>query len=426
MKSRTRYGLIVTGIVAFIVLSPFIYLFVRGEKYDFKNHRFITTGTLSVATQPKGAHIYLNGVDTATSSTNIRFITPGDYNVQLKKDQYFDWSKRLNIRGQYVTYANTIVSGITLFFSTPKKTNLASNIINFFAGTEKLLYLTKDKAFIADVGSPEKTDQINLPTSLDKLDIISSPDENYFLLRSASTPFYGVIDVRAKTLIDITSLTTSEQILFSNNNELFQIQSGTVYKIDWRLQQKNVILKNILTFYPTAQNIYYISGQTLAVAQAPNYNPVVLLTNLPTFQTASLYLSDRNQLFIVGDGSLYSLDQGLRRISDYVNSVKFDNKNEKLVYSTNNEIDIYDLLNNSNYLVTRSSASIQNPIAVVDLGWVFMQSDNRLQSIEIDNRDHQNNYTFANISDTSKYFVDNVAKYLFLLSNGELSRMQIR
>ena len=34
-----------------------------------------------------------------------------------------------------------------------------------------------------------------------------------------------------------------------------------------------------------------------------------------------------NCVVIVGDGSLYSLDQGLRKISDYVNSVKIDNKN---------------------------------------------------------------------------------------------------
>lgn len=446
MKSKARYSLIAAGIVAFIVLSPFVYLFVRGDKYDFKNHRFVGTGTLSASTDPKGAHIFLDGKEAGTTNTSVRFITPGDYNLELKKDGYLTWSKRINIREQFVTWANLNLTAITLFFSEPKKTVIADNVSNLFAGENRLIYLQKNKILIADTDSPANPQTINLPDAYANFEIIPSKDENYFLLKNLQ--FTTVLDARAGTLSDITDLlkkqaafsststfqASQEDLKFSDSDELYQLQAGSVYNIDWRNQNKNVILDNVLAFYPIGQNIYYIStniqqGKTnssLLRAEKPNYQPTELINNLPFFHAAELFLTDRKQLFILGDDSLYSLDDGVKKISDYTTAISIDNDNKKILFSSNNEINSYDLSDGSTSLITRSSRAIQNPISVFKLGWVFMQSDGRLQAIEIDNRDHQNNYTFANISDSAKYFVDQKAKNIFLLNNGELSQLVIR
>jgi hypothetical protein len=437
MKSKARYSLIAAGIVAFIIFTPFMYLFVRGKKYDFKNHRFVVTGTLAVNTDPKKVNIFLNGNLEGTSNTNIRLLTPSDYNIELKKDGYLSWVKRLNIREQYVTYVNLNLPQITMFFSKPQKTAISNGVTNFFAGKKRLLYLTNNQIFIADIDSPLETKTINLPTGESNLEITASQDEDYFLLKNST--FSGIVDANNKTLNNISDLVgpniVNDGVILSDNNQVFQLQSGMVFKIDWKNHTKSPIpnLSKVLAIYPTGDNIYYIGSDNLNLgrenlyqAQLPNYNPLLLITGLPTFNSAQIYLSKRNQLFILGDGSLYSLDDGVKKINDYVNFVQIDNDNKKMLYATPNEINIYDLTNSSDYLVTRSSASIKNPIALSKLGWVFFQSDNRLQNIEIDNRSNQNNYTFSSLADNSKYFVDLEAKNLFLLNSGKLTQTIIR
>ncbi|GAC1412259.1 MAG: hypothetical protein NVSMB66_0820 [Candidatus Doudnabacteria bacterium] len=447
MKSKARYSLIVTGIIVFIVLSPFVYLLIRGVKYDFKNHRFISTGIFSASSEPKNADIFLDGKKYGTTNTNIRFITPGDYNIEIKKDKYFTWSKRLNIREQFVTTANLNLTALTLFLSEPNKILLAKDVTNLFAGDQRLIYLQNNKIITADISNPLKTYQIQLPDSTSNFEITASSDENYFLFQNPQ--YTELLDARANKLIDLTDLITKQaaytstsnfqasdtQLMFSDSDELFQLQSGSVYKIDLQNLTKKVIIDNVLAFYPTGQNIYYIAvdaptGQpihyTLNHAEAPQYQPSVLLSDLPPFHTAELYLSDRNQLFILGDGSIYSLDNGLHKLTDYVKSASIDNESKKLLYSTSNEINSYDLANGSVSLITRSSSEIKNPIAVFKLGWIFLQSNGQLSALELDNRDHQNNYSFARISDNAKFYVDKKAKNIYLLNNGELDQLVIR
>ncbi len=445
MTSRSRYTLIATGIVAFIILTPFFYIFVRGLKYDSTNQRFVKTGTLSVKTNPTGAVVYLNGKEEAKTNTNIRFLVPGDYDVQITKEDYFAWSKRLNIREQYVTWANIDLPEITLFLAEPVKHVLAKDVSNFFAGKNRIIALKTEQLLVAEISSEEFT-TITLPKEFLGSEITSSKDEDYFLI--SNSDFTGIFDAKTNLFSDITNLVAqqaaytstnqfqaSENILkLSNDNKLYQLKDGTVYKIDWRDNKKEILIDSVLAFQPHAAGIYYISivqdekgiQRHLMRAQNSGDQPTKLIENLPSFRTADLALSDKNQLFILGDGSLYDLSNNINKIADYVQKISIDNENEKMLYATQNEINIYDLNTTAKHLITRSSQPIKNPIALHELGWVFFDSDNRLQNIEMDNRDHQNNYTFAPTSENSKFFLQNKAKELYLLNQGDLIKMKLR
>ncbi len=437
MKSRTRYSLIAAGIVAFIVLTPVFYLFIRGEKYDSQTHRFIRTGSLSVNTTPKKADIFLNGESAGKSNKSIRFLTPGDYNVEVKKEGYFTWSKRINIREQYVSWVNQGVPTLTMFFSEPKVKEISSDVINFSAGQKRLVYLTKNKIFVADSSSPQDSQEISLPKDFSALEIIPSPDERYYLIYNSG--FYGMLDADNKTLTDITSLLNGNEsaltAYFAGNDDLYELSEGTVYKIDWKEKIKLPVLKQVIAFYPGSKGMYYISafeGLTVIDRQLEylQYNanqPQILLTDLPNFHEATLFLTDHNQLFILGDSSLYSIgSDSLNRIADYVDAVYVDNRSGQILFSSGNEINLYNTSSGSTSFVTRSTEVIKNPIPVTSLGWVFYQSDGRLQNIETDNRDHQNNYTFANVNPNAKYWVNETARNIFLLNDGKLTSMEIR
>ncbi len=445
MTSRPRYTLIATGIVAFIILTPFFYIFVRGLKYDSVNHRFVKTGTLSIKTSPTGAKLLLNGKDAGTTNANVRFLIPGDYDVQVTKEDYLPWTKRLNIREQYVTWANPNLPSVTLFYAQPVKSLIEKNISNFFAGKSKVLAIKNDQLLIYDVGSENSPRIIALPKSFPNLEITPSKNEDYFLISNGE--YTAVVDIGSTKLVDITNLlnkqaaftSTSEfqasedRLKFSDNADLFQLKSGTVYKISWREDKKDILLDEVLAFHPNSAGVYYIALRTDSsgihrrlMKSQNNAQPAILIDELPAFRSADLFLTDRNQLFILGDDAFYDLSNGVNKISDYVQTVSIDNDNKKLLYGSGNEINIYDLNTGATSLITRSSQSITNPVVSNTWGWVFFNSDNRLQSIEVDNRDHQNNYTFAGIDPNAKFFLNEKSKTIYLLNKGDLLKLQIR
>src|SRR4051812_17133957 len=101
MKLRNRLGLVLFGIIIFLVATPFLVLYARGFQFDWTTHQFLKTGALVVRTEPTKATVFLN--DTKQDSVtpiNIRFLSAGDYNVRVEKDGYFPWTKRLSVKTQ--------------------------------------------------------------------------------------------------------------------------------------------------------------------------------------------------------------------------------------------------------------------------------------------------------------------------------------
>ncbi len=63
------------------------------------------TGLLSANSFPSAAEVYVNGRLT-TATDNTLNIDPGDYNIEIKKDGYHTWSKKLHIEKELVTETN--------------------------------------------------------------------------------------------------------------------------------------------------------------------------------------------------------------------------------------------------------------------------------------------------------------------------------
>jgi hypothetical protein len=61
-----------------------------------------------------------------------------------------------------------------------------------------------------------------------------------------------------------------------------------------------------------------------------------------------------------------------------------------------------------------------------NLGWVLYFNAGQLQTIEIDNRDHQNNYNLAAAGPDAEFFITPDNQKVFLLDGGRLSELTIR
>jgi len=74
----------------------------QGYKPDFSTKSLRPTGLLVATSLPDGAQVYIDGkLKTATNATLN--LSPGEYEVEIKKDGFFPWKKTLEIKKELVT-----------------------------------------------------------------------------------------------------------------------------------------------------------------------------------------------------------------------------------------------------------------------------------------------------------------------------------
>src|SRR6185369_17046014 len=96
----------------------------RGYKFDFKTGKFSPNGILVINSEPNGAQLYIDGVlKTATNATLS--VAPGDYNIEIRKDRFLTWSKRMTVQKEVVTQIDA-----NLFPAAPSLTALTFSGVN--------------------------------------------------------------------------------------------------------------------------------------------------------------------------------------------------------------------------------------------------------------------------------------------------------
>lgn len=85
----------------------------RGYRLDTKNIGLKPTGLLVATSSPDGAQIFVNGqLESATNATIT--LPPDTYDVEIRKDSFLTWRKRLTIKKEEVTKVDS-----TLFPAAP-------------------------------------------------------------------------------------------------------------------------------------------------------------------------------------------------------------------------------------------------------------------------------------------------------------------
>ncbi|HTK03386.1 MAG TPA: PEGA domain-containing protein [Alphaproteobacteria bacterium] len=95
------------------LFGVFASYYARGYRLNIKTFKFEPNGILVIKSEPDGASVYINGdLKTATNATVS--LSPGTYDIDVKKDGFFTWSKRMVIEKEIVTTAT-----ISLFKVVP-------------------------------------------------------------------------------------------------------------------------------------------------------------------------------------------------------------------------------------------------------------------------------------------------------------------
>jgi len=103
--TKIRVLIFLLTIVVVGSLGTIISLYARGYRFDVKTFRFEPNGLFVVKSDPDGAQVFINTeLKTATNATIP--LPPDTYDVEIRKEGYLSWKKRLVIEKEIVTEAN--------------------------------------------------------------------------------------------------------------------------------------------------------------------------------------------------------------------------------------------------------------------------------------------------------------------------------
>ena len=180
MTLRARFGLIACGVIIFMVLGPVIIFTARGFRYDFAENRLIKTGALVVKTDPKDAMVFLNGKKINDTPFVKRFLLPGEYELEIKKDGYQTWKKRITIHEQQVAaFLGANREQLTLFGNLPAGKTIGTSTVDFFSSLDGIFYLKDRQVFESDFqGSQTKLATTTLQDILDPKNFLNVDGAN--------------------------------------------------------------------------------------------------------------------------------------------------------------------------------------------------------------------------------------------------------
>src|SRR3989338_987146 len=153
MTLRRRIMLIISGIAVFTALGPLIVLMAHGYRYDFDDGNLVVTGTLVIKTEPRGATVELNDTKLNDTPVTKRFLTPDKYEVEITKNGYRTWRKRVNIYERQVTFLPSQNEKISLLLSEARALKTEDNVGDIFAFEDSIFFLNRSEEHTSELQS---------------------------------------------------------------------------------------------------------------------------------------------------------------------------------------------------------------------------------------------------------------------------------
>lgn len=342
-------------IVLFVVLTFFLSLYATGYRLDFnrllKGHILQKTGTLILASTPKGADIYLDGKqakssgsifgDYATTPAKVKNLLPKEYLVEIKLDGYWPWEKKMTIYGGQSTYAENIV----LFkrcTPTEAEESLAESCAANFDG--EINNTTTTALLKTKLNNPEKIKSENNSLFFfgdkNKISSYSQRNEEIKEILAGNNGQEEYLDFLPKdgklfVIVKTGSRIELRDYNLENNTATQSINLPGAWQYQLSSDQNNILA----AYNPDSRNLFLFDEEKLkprggAIGNTNYWN----------------WLSDE-KLLIAGDFEITIFDsknssrQLITRISEKVTGLTWSKKKKYLIYTTDkniNSIDLYE------------------------------------------------------------------------------------
>lgn len=374
MTIRERKLLFILAILLFIVISPVIILYALGYDFDFFTNKVIPTGGLYLNITPKGVKIFIDGKlekenspYTLGSGIFIKDKMEKIYNLEIKKDNYYDWKKEAVVKSSLVTEFKYVL----LIKKNPE------------------LILTNFKN-ISEINNAEKIKKMEKILGV-KIKNFSIEDDNIFFLNDKSKLYQFEEKNSQLKLIEenIISFSRDNQIIY------FLDKEGGLFVKEINSEEK----QKIAAFKIDSNNQEEIEMKTSAGLLTINYS-----------------------------GNLFLLNQENRqfeKIDENVSDFQFDQRGAKILYLKENHLKNFNLKEIWVYylesrvqplieakdksLVYSTSTNIHSPFfAGPDHEQIiFVKENEGILITEIDIRGGQNIIKLADVKNPKIYYQKN-------------------
>ncbi|MEK7061430.1 MAG: PEGA domain-containing protein [Patescibacteria group bacterium] len=135
-------GILVVGFLGYLAVT-----YAKGYRLDFKTLKFVSKGILVVKTDPTGAQVFVDRDLIGASDSNFS-LSPGTYDVEIKKNEFIGWYKRLVIEKETVTEVD-----VNLFKSSPSFVSVTQGGVSLPAASinfSQIAYAAGDELWILE------------------------------------------------------------------------------------------------------------------------------------------------------------------------------------------------------------------------------------------------------------------------------------
>ncbi len=357
------------------------------------------TGIISVTSDPSGAEVSVDGELEDTTPASVRFVPTGDYTIQLHKNGYWDWQKRLPVVAGHVTYTNpNPEKQILLKRETPQE--LAPEVTSYAAYSKGLVYASGlTLTLIPNLDEPDRTTRTTLPET--PIELITNPTNAFIGIRTAHS--FLVLNPDGFVLTDITKqVPTLAQVLFTENVALVLTPDHVLLALSFeKLTAKPLVLaSNVYALRVREADLYYIEKEIetgdlhhATITTNGLSNDQLLTKNIPT-QDAHLYIDSEKAVFVLSNKTLYRVNAQPEVIATGVTTGS--DQTGTLSYTAAGELWWYDSSRNTGRLVSRSGEGFTGNIVQPSLQYALFAQGKQLVALELDDRGEQNRYVLDN------------------------------
>ncbi|MDP2930491.1 MAG: hypothetical protein Q8N56_02715 [bacterium] len=443
MTKQIRTILFYGCLAIFIIIAPLVVFYAQGYRIDFENRRITKTGAFYFRISPKNSDIFLDGKlvkknqSFFLNSILIENLLPGNYTVEIKKQDYSLWKKTLEIKAMEATE----VKNILLFPQNSHSELIAKNVNDFFPapdGKKIVLQKNDSQGYYLTIFEPESNletiavkEKDILKTGNSFLNLSWLADSQRFILETAISEQRKFFLVETtKIPIKSTSLNISpdsERIESDQKNpdQLFVLEADKLSLNNLTAKTSREIAKSVVAFAQFNDSVYLLQNNGF-VSIVKNYD----ITNATRLNEAPLIIEKETYynliptkagVFLEKGEALLFFDKGkaiFTGIATEINDFQISPDNQKIAYFNGGEISIYYLEERREQPQKKSGEKtflIKLPGNINQLFWLnndylITATEDGLMALEIDERDQPNSVILARLKNPKLFFDKNTEK----------------
>ncbi len=271
MSTRKRLRIFLS-ILAVVISGAFLVIkLAQGYRPDFSTKSLLPNGLLVATSNPNGAQLYIDGRLKSATNTTLN-LSPGEYEVEIKKDGYIPWKKTLIIKKELVTKTDAYLFPTFPDFKPLTFTGVQSPILSpdgqkvVFTVSEnsierdglwildldsRLGFLKEPRKIVVSVPRGRDFSQAELTWSPDSKQILASLatgkiQENFLLEINQLNPATRLVDVSNQIRIIQASWEEEKEFRFGTEleklpEELLEILPGTTKNLQFSPDDTKVL-----------------------------------------------------------------------------------------------------------------------------------------------------------------------------------------